>query len=142
MPSLAQVSSAFSVLYKSLKHRPFTKSKKLENWDERDLLPLVRFYLLGKFGPIVGVVGWLLGGLTGSGDIVIKHYILRIALRLKNELPLRYEHFLEYATGLILVRKVVGGCDFVHRMMMMHFAGLENQDIERMLDAISRYSKK
>ena len=53
MPSIQAIASSFSLLYQFLQHRPFTKSKKMDTWDERDLLPLVRFFLLGKFGHIV-----------------------------------------------------------------------------------------
>ena len=46
-------------------------------------------------------------------------------------MPWNYARFLDYATALIFLRKVGGGYIFVHRLIMEHFAGLDEQAIER-----------
>lgn len=44
------VVEAFELLYTSLLSKRFSKSLRLAEWGERDLLPLVRSFLLGYFG--------------------------------------------------------------------------------------------
>jgi len=44
--------------------------------------------------------------------------------------------FLDYAAALIFLRKVGGGYIFVHRLVMEHFAGLSDADIQRIAGAI------
>lgn len=51
MSSVSQVIAAFELLYAGLRNREFRKSLPLHEWSERQLLPLVRTFLLGYFGP-------------------------------------------------------------------------------------------
>jgi hypothetical protein len=75
-------------------------------------------------------------GLFGRPDIVIKHYLLRFALWLQGSIPRNYVRFLDYAAALIFLRKVGGGYIFVHRLVMEHFAGLSDADIQRIVSAV------
>jgi hypothetical protein len=61
----------------------------------------------------------------------MKHCILRLALWWIGHIPWNYARFLDYATELIFLRKVGGGYIFVHRLIMEHFAALDEQAIER-----------
>ena len=77
-----------------------------------------------------------MGGLLGRIDLPIKHYLLRLALWLKGDIPRDYVRFLDYAAALIFLRKVGGGYIFVHRLVLEHFAGLSDADIQRIVSAI------
>ena len=83
-----------------------------------------------------GLSGGLGGGLVSSSEIVVKHYLLRLALWLKGDIPRDYARFLDYAAALIFLRKVGGGYIFVHRLVLEHFAGLSDADIQRIVGAI------
>jgi hypothetical protein len=49
-------------------------------------------------------------------------------------MPRRYEHFLDYASERILLRKVGGGYIFVHRLLMGYFASLYSNSTQTSLD--------
>jgi len=83
------------------------------------------------FGLPAGLMGGMIGGLIGGGDVVMKHCILRFILWSQRHIPWNYARFLDYATALIFLRKVGGGYIFVHRLVMEHFAGLDEKEIER-----------
>ena len=53
MPSVDSIATAFAHLYSGLQQRRLTKAKKMSGWNEQKLLPLVRFYLFGRFGTIL-----------------------------------------------------------------------------------------
>src|SRR5262249_15196116 len=63
--------------------------------------------------------------LQNSEIAVIEHYILRWYLWRAQALPLNTVHFLDYATGRILLRKVGGGYIFAHRLLLEYFTSLE-----------------
>jgi eukaryotic-like serine/threonine-protein kinase len=69
-------------------------------------------------------VAFLAGMIIYGGLDAVKHYILRLILWWKGYAPLNYACFLDYATELIFLRKVVGGYDFIHRMLLEHFAAM------------------
>jgi GTPase SAR1 family protein len=56
---------------------------------------------------------------------VIKHIILRALLKYNGFAPFGYEKFLDYASNLIFLRKVGGGYEFIHGMILDYFASLE-----------------
>ena len=64
---------------------------------------------------------WLFYG----GYSVLQHLVLRHILYRDGLIPSNYAHFLDYATRLILLRKVGGGYVFVHRYLLEYFAALE-----------------
>jgi len=68
----------------------------------------------------IGIIGWLLRG----GDVYLKHFMLRLQLRLGGRMPWNYVRFLDYAAEHILLRKVGGGYIFVHRLLLEYFATL------------------
>lgn len=79
------VVEAFDLLYSSFLSKDFSKSLNLHEWGERDLLPLVRTYLLGYFGEslIPEARGTLPGTLTGYGriDFIVGDVAVEFAVR-------------------------------------------------------------
>jgi len=47
--TIAHVVDAFDLLYTNIHDRTFRKTLNLDHWSERELLPLVRTFLLGHF---------------------------------------------------------------------------------------------
>jgi len=76
---------AFDLLFNSFHDKKFTKTLKLNEWGEQELLPLVRTYLLGYFGEsiIPEAKSKLPGTLTGNGfiDFVIDNVAIEFAVR-------------------------------------------------------------
>jgi len=85
MNSVSRVVSAFELLYSGLRDPAFRKSLPLDRWSEKQLLPLVRTFLLGYFGPKArpefGTV--LPGALTGYGrvDFLVYGVAVEFAVR-------------------------------------------------------------
>jgi ABC-type multidrug transport system fused ATPase/permease subunit len=67
--------------------------------------------------------------LQNGGIAFIEHYSLRWYLWRSKALPLNAVHFLDYAAGRILLRKVGGGYIFAHRLLLEYFASLEEERI-------------
>lgn len=84
----------------------------LSQWDSTWVLTL------GVYGFFFGI----LAALWYGGIDVIKHVLLRYLLFRAGHLPLRYAHFLDYATERIFLRKVGGGYIFIHRLLLDYFA--------------------
>jgi hypothetical protein len=59
-----------------------------------------------------------------GGGAYVRHQILRQLLVHSGCAPRDYVAFLEYTTRLILLRRRGGGYEFVHRMLLEHFADL------------------
>lgn len=86
MPTtLAEVVESFEMLFESLHRKEFSKSLRLNEWGERELLPLVRTYLLGYFGEslVPEAKSKLPGSLTGDGyiDFLIENVAVEFAVR-------------------------------------------------------------
>ncbi|EDE7185582.1 hypothetical protein BXO55_02545 [Salmonella enterica subsp. enterica serovar Enteritidis] len=83
--SVRDVVSSFDYLFSSLYRREFVKTLRLNECNERELLPLVRCYLLGWFGDNLTpeVQAQLPGTLTGNGyiDFVIDDVAVEFAVR-------------------------------------------------------------
>lgn len=83
--SVRDVVSSFDYLFSSLYRREFVKTLRLNECNERELLPLVRCYLLGWFGDNLTpeVQAQLPGTLTGNGyiDFVIDNVAVEFAVR-------------------------------------------------------------
>ncbi|EEC7405089.1 hypothetical protein D4L89_RS07180 [Escherichia coli] len=83
--SIRDVVSSFDYLFSSLYRREFVKTLRLNECNERELLPLVRCYLLGWFGDNLTpeVQAKLPGTLTGNGyiDFVIDDVAIEFAVR-------------------------------------------------------------
>ena len=80
-----EVVEAFDLLFNSLIDKKFTKTLRLNEWGEQELLPLVRTYLLGYFGDSIvpEAKSKLPGTLTGYGfiDFVIDNIAIELAVR-------------------------------------------------------------
>lgn len=83
-----------------------------------------------RCGPISGIIS--------GGDVVIKHFILRLILWWKGYTPWNYARFLDYCHDRIFLRKVGSGYIFIHRMLMEHFASLTDEDIECIVASVEQ----
>lgn len=75
---------AFEVLYDALFDGNFRKTYRFHEFSERELLPLVRMFLLGWFGSVAPELqSKLLGCLTGQGriDFVLGNIAVEFAVR-------------------------------------------------------------
>ena len=70
--------------------------------------------------------GLAFGFAAGGGEALIKHVLLRLILTGSGVTPWNYSKFLDYATASIFLQKVGGGYLFIHRLLLEHFASLEN----------------
>jgi hypothetical protein len=73
------------------------------------------------FGLLIGFQFFLIHGTIAW----IKHYLLRFYLWRAGMIPVDYIAFLDYAASRILLRKVGGGYIFAHRLLLDHFASLD-----------------
>jgi len=73
------------------------------------------------FGLAVGLLRY--GGLD-----IIQHYILRLILIMQGHMPRDYARFLDYAVDRIFLQKVGGGYRFIHRMLLEHFANMQETE--------------
>ncbi len=87
--SIKSAHEAFEYLFVKLNDRDFSKSLGFEEWGERNLLPLVRTYLLGYFGESVfaEVASKLPGSYSGIGkiDFFIDDVAVEFAVRKSSE---------------------------------------------------------
>ena len=83
--TVTEVIEAFDLLFSSLHRKEFSKTLCLNEWGERDLLPLVRTFLLGYFGEslVPEAKSKLPGTLSGEGfiDFVIDNVAVEFAVR-------------------------------------------------------------
>ena len=75
------------------------------------------------FGTLYGLIAFVW---YGAQD-VIQHYLLRFILYWRGHTPLRYANFLDYAARLVFLQKVGGGYIFIHRLLLEHFATMEDE---------------
>ena len=73
--------------------------------------------------------GLAFGFAAGGGEALIKHVLLRLILTCSGVTPWNYSRFLDYATASIFLQKVGGGYLFIHRLLLEHFASLENGNL-------------
>ncbi|WP_455820178.1 hypothetical protein [Pseudomonas cerasi] len=83
--TITSVTKSFEYFFHSLYRTEFVKTLRLNECSERELLPLVRCYLLGCFSDDVSpeVKGKLPGSITGNGyiDFVIDDVAVEFAVR-------------------------------------------------------------
>lgn len=83
--TVKKVIDAFDLLFSSLHRKEFTKTLRLNEWGEQELLPLVRTYLLGYFGEslVPEAKTQLPGSLSGDGyiDFLIDNVAVEFAVR-------------------------------------------------------------
>ena len=80
-------------------------------------------------GVSYGLLGAVLAGMGYGGLDIIKHYILRLILISQGHTPRNYARFLDYAAKLIFLQKVGGGYRFIHRLLLEHFAAMDETEI-------------
>lgn len=89
MPSIKSIEKSFHLLYESFGESSFVKSHHFEWWGEKNLLPNIRFFLLGYFGSDLEpeIKTELLSSKTGAGyiDFVVGRTAVEFAVRLPNE---------------------------------------------------------
>jgi hypothetical protein len=74
--------------------------------------------LLLAAGTILPYINWMVNG----GIPTYQHVALRQVLKADGDIPQNLSEFLNYATSLILMRKVGGGYIFIHRYLLEYFA--------------------
>ncbi|GCE80637.1 hypothetical protein [Komagataeibacter oboediens] len=82
--SIKAVREAFGLLYQSIHDSDFRKTLDLNHWNEKELLPLVRTFLLGYFGhcyPEVCVRLPTCGTKQGRVDFMIGNIAVEFAVR-------------------------------------------------------------
>jgi len=83
--TINEVVVAFELLFNSCHDKDFKKTLKLNEWCEREMLPLVRTFLLGYFGEsiIPEARSRLPGTLTGNGyiDFIVDDVAVEFAVR-------------------------------------------------------------
>ena len=79
------------------------------------------------FGLNFAIAMGLLTALWYGGLDVIQHYTLRLILWWNGFIPRNLARFLDYATEHIILRKVGGGYIFIHRLLLEHFAGMNEK---------------
>jgi len=89
MPSIKSIQESFHLLYESFGEPSFVKSHEFEWWGEKNLLPNIRFFLLGYFGSDLEpeIKTELLSSKTGTGyiDFVVGKTAIEFAVRLPDE---------------------------------------------------------
>jgi hypothetical protein len=79
------------------------------------------------FGLWLGCCSGMVATLLNGAFAAVLHLILRYFLWRARCAPLRYVHFLDYATERILLARVGGGYSFIHPLFRDHFASLGNR---------------
>ena len=72
----------------------------------------------------IALLAAVIGASIMGGSVVVKHFLLRVMLHSHQQLPWRYARFLDYASQLVLLRKVGNGYIFIHGLMQSYFANL------------------
>jgi transcriptional regulator with XRE-family HTH domain len=88
--------------------------------------------LLGVYWPVAWwndvvvatLMGAIIAGLQRGGGAYLRHRALLWILMRRGLAPSDYVAFLEYASRLVLLRRRGGGYEFIHRMLLEHFADL------------------
>jgi hypothetical protein len=77
------------------------------------------------YGLYFGLWFGLVGGFVNGGLAFFQHFTLRFFLYRTNCMPWKIFPFLEYGTERLFLYRVGGGYIFVHRLLMEHFAQME-----------------
>ncbi len=86
--TIKKVVEAFRVLFSAINDKEFGKTLQMHEWNEQELAPLVRTFLLGHFGEIIPEAKAKLPG-TPSGygriDFVVKGVAVELAVRRRSQ---------------------------------------------------------
>jgi hypothetical protein len=80
------------------------------------------------------VFGLFVGFRKYGGNTLIRYYFLRFMLARNNLLPWKLIPFLNHCVDLIFLRRVGGGYIFVHRLLMEHFAEMDEETINSLAE--------
>lgn len=70
----------------------------------------------------IGILAAVIAAAIMGASVFVKHFLLRAMLRYQRLVPWRYSRFLDYASHLVLLRKVGNGYIFIHGLMQAYFA--------------------
>ena len=93
-------------------------------------------YFSLQFGVRIGLLGFLVGGLRYGGGFVLSNAIMLRSLFRSGSIPKDYINFLDYCTDRIFLRRVGGGYIFIHRMLMEHFAAMDDEISEGLIPGL------
>jgi hypothetical protein len=79
-------------------------------------------------GLMCGLTCGLIVGMVAGGLFSLRHFVVRLALRINGLAPFSYVRFLDDAVERLFLRKVGGGYIFIHRAVMEYFASLTNPE--------------
>jgi hypothetical protein len=89
MSSISEIKEAFDLLYRSMVNNNFSKSQNFNRWNEKSLLPNIRFFLLGYFGDDLEpeIKTELISSPSREGyiDFGVNNAAIEFAVRLPNE---------------------------------------------------------
>ncbi|MEW5870803.1 MAG: hypothetical protein AB1894_16130 [Chloroflexota bacterium] len=88
-------------------------------------------------GLIIGLLFGIVGGFYYGGNYLVSHYVSRYLLYRLGYIPWNLIRFLDYCTDRIFLRRVGGGYIFVHRMLMEHFAEMDEERIRVLVERAS-----
>jgi hypothetical protein len=72
---------------------------------------------------VFGLIAWFRRG----GGAYLRHVALRTLLTRDRAIPADLVGFLEYAANLVLLRRRGGGYEFVHGLLLQHFASFDER---------------
>jgi hypothetical protein len=88
------------------------------------ILAIINGLNLGLHLAIVfGLIAWFRRG----GGAYLRHLVLRTLLARDRVIPANLVGFLEYAANLVLLRRRGGGYEFVHGLLLEHFASFDER---------------
>lgn len=92
----------------------------------------------GREGLVIGAAMALLGvgiglgvGMTKGGLSVLKHLVIRLLLAAAGALPWDLRRLLDAGANRLILRRVGGGYEFIHRLLAEHLARLGDAELER-----------
>lgn len=104
--TIEQVIGAFDLLYENIHDRAFRKTLRLDTWSERELLPLVRSFLLGYFKTCAPEVKVRLPG-SASGHGYVDFQIGPVAVELAVRRPGHKKTWLSAAFNTTEIKKLM-----------------------------------
>jgi hypothetical protein len=92
-------------------------------------------------GLLAGVFGGILACIVMGGRTTLQHYVIRLLLWRSHTFPLRVAQFLDDATARFLLRRVGGGYQFTHRLLLDHLADAPMPHIEQPSESLTADSE-
>ena len=111
---------------------------------DQELLSKLGRYGYGLYGGVISGIffGQIIAKIYG-GYSVVMHYVLRFFLYCTGQAPFRYAKFLNYAGDRILLHKVGGSYEFIHGLLLAHFALKSlSREIEKQPERTDLYEER